>query len=120
MISKAREAEESGDIEEAIGIYQKVIAGDSVNQEAYERLMILYRKEKEYKKELAIINKGLKAFEKLYKPKPTGRLKKVAEISLKMAKSMGLLDAKGEATYEPEPILKWKKRKMIVEKKLAG
>jgi tetratricopeptide (TPR) repeat protein len=119
MLIKAREGEEAGNIEEAISTYQKVIASDPVNEDAYERLMILYRKQKDYKKELGIIDKGLKAFEKLYKPKTTGRLKKVAEISLKMAKSVGLVDKKGEATYEPEPIAKWKKRRLIVEKKMS-
>ncbi len=119
LLRQAREGEDTGDIDEAISLYQKVIATDSVNEEAYERLMILFRKQKDYKKELAIIDKGIKAFEKLYKPKTTDRMKKVAEISLKMAKSVGLANKKGEVTYEPEPIAKWKKRRVVVEKKLS-
>lgn len=118
MLLQAREAEEAGNIDEAISTYQKVISADPYNEDAYERLMIIYRKRKDYKKELGIIDKGLRSFEKLYQPKATDRLKKVAEISLKLAKSVGLADKKGEATYDPEPIAKWKKRRLIVEKKI--
>ena len=119
MLEKASEAEEAGDIGLAIETYKTVISLDKFNEQAYERLMIMYRKSKEYKKELTIIDAGIKAFEKLYKPKATGRMKKVAELSLKMAKSVGLVDKKGETTYEFEPLGKWKKRRLVVEKKLG-
>jgi DNA-binding SARP family transcriptional activator len=118
LVAKARHAEEDSNIDIAVQQYQEVIKIDPLNEQAYNRLMILYRKMKDYKKELSVIDKGIKAFEKLYKPKATGRMKKVAEISLKMAKSVGLLDKKGAAVYEPEPIGKWKKRKLLVEKKI--
>lgn len=118
MLSQAEAYEEAGDHNAAIEIYQQVISKQPKQEQAYERLMILYRKIKDYKKELAIIDKGIKAFEKLYAPKASSKMKKIAEISLKMAKSVGLADKKGEATYDPEPIGKWKKRRLVVEKKI--
>lgn len=118
MLSQAEAYEEAGDHNAAIEIYQQVISKHPKQEQAYERLMILYRKMKDYKKELAIIDKGIKAFEKLYAPKASSKMKKIAEISLKMAKSVGLADKKGEATYDPEPIGKWKKRRLVVEKKI--
>lgn len=51
--------------------------------------MVIYRKLKDYKKKITLVDKAIKAFEKAYYPKPTGRLKKVAELSLKMGKSIG-------------------------------
>ncbi len=79
--------------------------------------MIMYRKLKDYKKELAVIDRGIKAFEDFYGSK-VSKSKKAAEISNKLAKSLGLIDKKGNSTYDPEPIGKWKKRRLVVEKRL--
>jgi tetratricopeptide (TPR) repeat protein len=119
MLESAKKAEQAEDIPSAINLYQKVLENDKLNEQAYDRLMVAYRKLKDYKKELSVIDKGIEAFEQLYRPKPTGRLKKVAEISLKMAKSVGLANKEGESVYDPEPLGKWKKRRLVVEKKLA-
>jgi tetratricopeptide (TPR) repeat protein len=118
LLAKGREAEDEDDFMSAAKYYQKVVMKDRVNEQGYDRLMAVYRKLKDYKKELAIIEKAIVAFQKLYEPKTTARLKKVAALSMKMAKSVGLVDKKGEATYEPEPLGKWKKRKLVVEKKI--
>ena len=45
--------------------------------------MILYRKEKDYKQELSIINPGIEAFEKFYKTQSGKPSKKISEISEK-------------------------------------
>ena len=82
--------------------------------------MIIYRKQKKYKEELEIINKGLQHFkehdaENAAKKKSSASIKK---ISNSLNKSLGLVDKKGNVVYEPEPIPTWKKRKTTVEKKL--
>src|SRR4051794_38167315 len=94
ILTKARQAEDEGENVLAANYYRKVVMKDRVNEQGYDRLMVVYRKLRDYKKELDIINKAIAAFEKLYKPKTTARLKKVAEISMKMAKSVGLVDKK--------------------------
>jgi tetratricopeptide (TPR) repeat protein len=116
-IEEADEAEEKEDIPLAIKDYESAIQADPLLEKAYDRLMILYRKEKNYKKELQLINSGIKAFENFYKSRKSNS-KKIAEISKKLNKSFGFTDKKGNAVYDPEPIARWKKRKITVQKRI--
>jgi tetratricopeptide (TPR) repeat protein len=116
-IEEADEAEEKEDISLARKDYEEAIKMNPLAEKAYDRLMILYRKEKEYKKELQLINSGIKAFENFYKSRKSGS-KKIAEISKKLNRSFGFTDKKGNAVYDPEPIARWKKRKVTVEKRI--
>lgn len=119
LIETAREAEASQELERAAELYERVIEEDLINEYAYDRLMVLYRRFKQYKDELRIIKAGIKAYENLYKTKSKHtRSRKIAEISNALLKSTGLADKKGNHLYDPEPIGKWKKRKEVVEKKL--
>ncbi len=119
IIDRAREAEAGQELERAAELYEQVIKEDPVNEYAYDRLMILYRKSKQYKDEMRIINAGIKAYENFYKKKSKhSRSRKVAEISNAFLKSTGLADKKGNHLYDLEPIAKWKKRKAVVEKKI--
>lgn len=114
---KDGEEDEKENVPVAIKNYEGSIKKDSLAEKAYDRLMIIYRKEKEYKNELRIINAGIKAFGEFYKSRKS-RSKKVAEISKKLNSSFGFTDKKGNAVYDPEPIARWKKRKVIVQKKI--
>jgi hypothetical protein len=116
-IEEANEAEEKEDISLAIKDYEEAIKLNPLSEKAYDRLMILYRKEKNYKSELKLINTGIKAFENFYRSRKSGS-KKIAEISKKLNRSFGFTDKKGNAIYDPEPIARWKKRKVTVEKKI--
>ena len=117
IIEYADNAEEKEDIPLAIKDYEEAIQKDPLREKAYDRLMILYRKEKDYKKELKLINAGIKAFEKFYRSKKSSS-KKIAEISKRLNRSFGFTDRKGNAVYDPEPIARWKKRKITVEKRI--
>lgn len=116
-LKEAEKAEEKEDVSLAIKDYENAIQKDPLAEKAYDRLMILYRKDKNYKKELQLINSGIKAFESFYKSRKSGS-KKIAEISKKLNKSFGFTDKKGNAIYDPEPIARWKKRKVTVEKRI--
>ena len=116
-IKEAQQAEEKEDISLAIKDYEEAIQKNPLAERAYDRLMILYRKDKNYKKELQLINSGIKAFEKFYKSRKSNS-KKIADISKKLNRSFGFTDKKGNAVYDPEPIARWKKRKITVEKRL--
>lgn len=116
-IKEAQEAEEKEDISLAIKEYEEAIQKDSLAEKAYNRLMILYRKDKNYKKELQLINSGIKAFETFYRSRKSGS-RKIAEISKKLNKLFGFTDKKGNAVYDPEPIARWKKRKVTVENRI--
>ena len=114
---KEGKKEEKENISIAIKEYEEAIKKNTLAEKAYDRLMILYRKEKNYKNEFRIITTGIKAFESFYKSKKS-RSKKIADISQKLNRSFGFTDKKGNSLYDPEPIARWKKRKEVVEKKI--
>jgi len=117
LTSKAMEAEKT-DPSSAIEIYNGILKTDPLQIHAYDRLMIIYRQEKNYKKELSVINSGIKTFEKFYKEQSGKRSKKISEISEKLNKAFDLVDKKGNSLYTPEPIDRWQRRRETVEKKL--
>jgi len=122
IIEKAREAEENGDLDEAAIQYEQVIKQYTGDEFSFDRLMIIYRKGKKYKEELRIINKGIRVFEDLYKKpalKRSVKQQKLTTLSNAFIKSAGLKDKKGNLLYMPEPIARWMKRKVVVEKKLT-
>ncbi|RKO68245.1 tetratricopeptide repeat protein [Sphingobacterium puteale] len=64
LLKEARLQELEGKTEDAIKSYSQVISKDPLQSGAYNRLMILYRKLKDYKKELAVIKQAIGAYEK--------------------------------------------------------
>lgn len=121
LLKEARLQELEGKTEDAIKSYSQVIRKDPLQSGAYNRLMILYRKLKDYKKELAVIKQAIGAYEKDIKDdqqtwKKANR--KSARLSLSLAKSMGLLNDKGLPVYEDPQILAWRKRQETVQKKI--
>lgn len=121
LLKEARSQELEGKTNEAIKSYSLVISKDPLEANAYNRLMILYRKLKEYKKELAIIKQAIGAYEKDIKDDQLTWKKantKSAKLSLNLAKSMGLLNDKGLPVYEEPQIMTWRKRMETVQKKI--
>jgi tetratricopeptide (TPR) repeat protein len=117
LLAQGKDAEAATEWEEAEKTYHRVLKRDNNNLPAFKRLMIVYRKQKLFKEELAIINKAIDAFGKLYQPK-TAHNKKVQSLSAKINKAFGMVDRKGNSLYEPGPVATWKKRKLLVEKRL--
>lgn len=119
LINKGKNAEAEQDSAAAIKDYQQAIKLKPSDQFAYSRLMIVYRKEKMYKEELQLIEEAIKNIQTIYDNKKT-KFKSnsnVSKLSNALMKSTGLIDKKGNRTYEPEPIATWKKRKQTVLKK---
>ncbi|MFN2458215.1 MAG: hypothetical protein ABR502_08450 [Chitinophagaceae bacterium] len=122
LIASAKEGEDDNDLEKASKLYEQALKQEPLNENVYIRLMIIYRKQTEYEKELKLINKGIKAFEEFNKKKIqkiVGKDQKAIRLSNALAKSLGLKDKRGNELYHPEPIAKWIKRREIVEKKLG-
>ena len=115
-IAQAKAAEEGEQPETAVGFYEQALQLDQLNEYAYNRLMIIYRKLKNKTKELQIINTAIKAYQKFYSSKKY-TTKSIRAISDKLNKSFGLADKKGTALYTPEPIATWQKRKELLERK---
>jgi tetratricopeptide (TPR) repeat protein len=121
QLKRARSLESDGCTEEAIKDYRAIITQDRLNVDAYNRLMVLFRKQKDYKKEHQIIKKALHAFEKEIKEnqrewKKTNR--KSADLSENLAKALGLLDNLGDPVYDDPQMMTWRKRLRVVEQKL--
>jgi len=118
LTSKAVKAEKT-DPSAGIVLYNQILKADPLQTHAYDRLMILYRKEKNYKRELSIINLAIKTFEQFYKAQSGKPSKKISEISKKLNKAFHLVDKNGNSLYAPEPIDRWQKRRGVVEKKIG-
>lgn len=120
LMESARALEKDDSLDEAAELYSKVIAEDALHATAYDRLMIIYRKQKEYRKELQLINKAIKAVEddlRAQQQQFTKTNRKAAKISHSLASKLGLVDKKGSPVYERE-LEKWRKRKQTVTKRL--
>ena len=120
LLSSAKQSESRGEIKEAAEIYEKLIRKNPLDEYAYNRLMIIYRKNKEYKKEKVVIDKAIKAFQQLHsesmKLSATSRVKALSKAILK---ATGLADkTTGKLLYEREPLYSWKKRRELILKKI--
>lgn len=118
LFAHAKDREAAGEWKEASAIYEKLLGMHSLEEKAYDRLMIVYRKLKEPGKELKTIKAGIAAFEELYKRDKKTPDRKIIQISRALQKATGLLDRNGDSLYRPEPIGRWSKRKTVVEKLL--
>ena len=118
-IKQAKLAEEEGNIEEATALYEKAIKQKPLLEQPYNRLMVIYRKDKKYKEELRVIDKALDRFIKHYdKKKDSFKVPdKVARLSKALLKKIGE-DGKSFNSSYPQPAQKWLTRKNTVEKKL--
>lgn len=111
LLSRASEHEKNDELEEAAALYLRYLKKIPGNENAYTRLMIIYRKQKEGEKELALINRAIKTFEDIFKKEiRVSPSRKTIEISKKLIKSLG--------QTEREPLKKWKRRKALLEKQL--
>jgi tetratricopeptide (TPR) repeat protein len=118
-IKQAKAAEDEGAEDEAITFYERAIKQKPLLEQPYARLMVLYRKKKQYEEELKVINKALEVFTGHYdkKKKTFQGSAKVASLSKAILKVVGGSKAAIENRY-PQPIPKWMARKKIVEKKI--
>jgi hypothetical protein len=121
----AKEAESKDDIKTAIRLYEENIRLGYPDPFAYDRLMILYRKLKDYKNEMRVINRAVKVFTEDYNRHRKSMIsdakskKKVMELSSAIMKKSGLTDRKGNETFVPEPVGRWIKRKELLQKKIS-
>jgi tetratricopeptide (TPR) repeat protein len=119
--NEARQAEQAGNLPKAIKLYEQNIKEDYADEYAFERLMIIYRKQKEYKDELRVINRGIDLFQHSMQEHLKQTLsrhidgKKLELLSNAILKKTS---SKTQQPHFPDPIDKWMKRREIVEQKL--
>ena len=123
ILFRAKQQEDNENPKQAAKLYEQALQEKPADPFPYERLMIIYRKQKLYKDELRVINTGLKNLREINKQrqqKNIGRNSTISRLSSALMKSSGLIDKKGKLLYEPEPIPKWENRKAVVEKKIKA
>jgi hypothetical protein len=111
--------------EEQPGItaFKQQVQGKVKDPFPYDRLMIHYRKEKDYAEELNVIKKAISIFREMYASAAEKSFKKhnqskVKTLSKQLRQKMGLVDKKGNELYLPEPLPRWIKRQATVEEKI--
>jgi hypothetical protein len=105
---------EKADKEKAIAEYKNILSVYPLSEEAYDRIMILFRQTKKAKEEMHWIEKAIRTFEKSFR-QPGDRSKgEVATLSRSILRSTGLLNKKGKPLYQPAPISRWQKRKELL------
>ncbi len=112
---------EKSDRGTALREYQRIAKVYPLSEPVYDRIMILYRQLKEPDKELSWINKAIKIFEKHFaKPRSKARTTaKINALSKALLRSTGLVDKKGKALHQPQPIGRWQKRKELLEARIS-
>lgn len=118
LLESGRKLEADKQFDESVKIYSGILKKNPLNEQAYNRLMIVYRKQKDYHKESAIIDEAIRNFGKEAEASKKPVRNKIHQLSMSLGKSTGLVDRKGKSLYEPEPIATWKKRKAMVLKHL--
>ena len=108
---------EEKDKEAAILEYKKIISDHPSHEEAYDRLMILYRILKKDKEEMRIIQQAIKIFNKSFKSPKKHSNAKVTSLSKYILRSTGLSGKNGEPIIQPEPISRWTRRLELLNKK---
>lgn len=115
-----REAESEADFQTALQFYQKAAKALPDAALPHERIMIVYRKQKAYRKELDFINKVLTSFEEKYRKRihPKHLTPQQLRLTRRLAIALDVADKKGGALYAPQPVPRWRTRKVNLMKKM--
>lgn len=122
LLSKARRAEQLGDIPEAAEIYERIAKQAPMETIVHNRLMVFHRREKNYRKELQVIQRAIAAYARHAQESQEAwlrRHKKTARLGKALVKSLGLTDRKGVPVLENRQVANWRKRLQVVKKRLA-
>lgn len=121
LLRDAKEREAAGDEEKAIALYKRMVKADPLDTNAFQRLMILYRKRKDLVAELQIIRTAIKNLQSHALEEQQDWLKnnpKAASLAKSLGKSLGYLDSRGRPVHKEPLIDRWIKRKELVAEKI--
>lgn len=93
---KGMAAEKSGQINQAINLYESVVDAKFDGNLPYDRLCVIYRKQGEYQKEYDVLQKAISVFSKLSRTSSREDIKpKLAKFKDRQEKLLKLVDKKG-------------------------
>ena len=121
LIAKARQLEQEEKLEEAAPLYEKVVLQAPLNEGAINRLLIIYRKLKEYRKEMQLLNKAIKAGSSKMQEQQTAWSKKhpaAAKASKLLLRTLGGVKTNTAPVYEATTVRTWRKRKENLAKRI--
>lgn len=121
IYNEAKKLENQKCYVEAAQEYATLMKIDPLHIDASNRLMIIYRKLKAYRKEITVINRAITAHERHIETSQREWIKahkELADMTRSLAQTLGLLNSKGLPIYENELLEKWKRRRIIVLNKL--
>lgn len=123
-IQQGAAAEAEGNTKRAVELYESSIKKGVADPFPFDRLLVIYRKQRKFKDELRVILRGIEVFNQQLEEQQQsllGRRKNVnvlKRLSKAFSKTSGLTDKKGNLKYLPGPLAKWLRRKKLVEKKI--
>jgi tetratricopeptide (TPR) repeat protein len=118
LLKQASYMESTGNTQKAIKLYRQSLKGQHKDEKAYGRLMVIFRKMKDYRNESLIIQRAIKSFEKFYTDRSIRIGKQIAGTSKAIMRALGLINKKGKPIHMLEPVERWSKRLEWVERKL--
>jgi len=125
-IQQGAAAEAEGNTKRAVELYESSIKKGIADPFPFDRLLVIYRRQKKFKDELRVILRGIEVFneqleeQQRYLLKRTKNAHVMKRLSRAFSKSSGLADKKGNLKYLPGPLAKWLRRKKTVEQKLES
>jgi len=120
-MDEARQLEKEGKSADALKIYRALARRKPLNADAYNRMMVILRKQKKYNAELETIRQAIAAAETAIASSQQAfddKDRDSAALSRKLATSLGLLNDEGLPVYEEPQLRAWRKREAVVEKRL--
>lgn len=121
LMAHARQYEQEDKLEEAAVEYEKIVAGNPLDEIAIQRLLVIYRKLKQYRKEMQLLNASIKANTAKAKEMQNTWSKKhpkAARASRSLLQSLSGKKLTAAPAYEEKMITTWRKRKENLAKKM--
>lgn len=121
QLAEGRRLEQNGHLEKAITAYRKLVDKDPRNQEAVSRLLVIYRKQKDYRSELAVIDQVLVSYREENKAREEKWMREhsgAAAAGRAIYRQLGGASISGFGV-DPE-VISLTRRKEVVERKLGG
>ena len=112
---------EKEDPSKAVKLYSGMIRLYPHKAILYDRLLMVYRKQQDFKKELQLLNTAISFFQDMHdKAHHRKASKKITQLSNAISKITGLSTGKKHPVSLPQPLAKWTKRKATVLNKIKS
>ncbi|KAF5072837.1 hypothetical protein DSECCO2_197250 [anaerobic digester metagenome] len=109
--NEGMKCEKDGDIDSAIRIYEENIKFEYPASHSYDRLMILYRKRKDYDSEIRVINAAISAYNKDSKRRASDAIRRHPELKVEILHALehgnSVKDKDGIYCFSPHSVEKY-------------